>query len=66
MLNVWSVSGELILAVPLEDLNDAHGLKQRLSVVCGLPRFQLRLLCEGFSLDDDARLCSLSDVPVPL
>ena len=44
MLNVWSISGQLVLALPAEKLTDVWGLKRRLSSVCGAGCFQQRRL----------------------
>ena len=55
MLRVWTVSGEELAALPVEEQSDVRSLKQHLQRFHGLPRFRQRLLCNGSSLDDDAR-----------
>ncbi|CAE7027929.1 ANKRD50 [Symbiodinium sp. KB8] len=66
MLRIWMLSGELltgIAAEELEELRDVRGLKQRLKESHGLAsRFRQRLLSDGESLAETARL----DAPMDL
>ena len=68
MIRIWRISGEELLTLPVEvveDLGDVRALKQHLQCFCGLPRFQQKLLCKGSVLGDSARLqgpCDLQHV----
>ena len=55
MLRVWRVSGEELVAMPsqeLEEMADVGALKQRLQKICGWPRSMLKLLHDGEPLND--------------
>ncbi|CAE7296544.1 Ankrd17 [Symbiodinium sp. CCMP2592] len=66
MLRVWTVSGEELAALPVEEQSDVRSLKRHLQQFHGLPRFRQRLLCNGSSLDDDARLVAPVDLQIVL
>ena len=66
MLQVWKASGDAILAKSMEELSDVRALKRQLQRLCGVPRFQQRLLHGGVILDEDTRLDSPIDVELVL
>ena len=55
VLRVWTASGKELAALPVEEFGTVKALKRHLQSLCGLPRFQQRLLHEGTDLDDDFR-----------
>ena len=66
MLHVWRASGEELFSLRKDELLNARELKQRLHSFSGLPRFRQRLLHDGASLDDDAKLDSVVDLQLVL
>ena len=65
MLRITLLSGEELTSLPLTELSDVKGLKQRLHQQHGLPpRFRQRLLHEGNALDDAVKLDSAMDLQV--
>ncbi|CAE7761000.1 warA [Symbiodinium sp. CCMP2456] len=66
LLRVWTASGKELVALPVEEIATAKALKRRLQSLCGLPRFQQRLLHEGTDLDDDFRFAGSLDLQLVL
>ncbi|CAE7273889.1 caiap [Symbiodinium pilosum] len=62
MLRVYMPSGEMLVAVPVEELSTVKALKQKVQSIGGLPRFRQRLLHGGTVLKDDFRLESPLDL----
>ena len=63
LLRVWQISGQELVAIPVEELSDVRSLKRHLQKTCGLPpRFRQRLLHDGEALEDDVLLDSPIDV----
>ena len=62
MLRVYLPSGEELAAIPVETLSDVRSLKGQLEPICGWPRFRLKLLHDGRTLDDTLPLNSPLDV----
>ncbi|CAE7901887.1 ANKRD50 [Symbiodinium microadriaticum] len=63
MLRVTLLSGEELTSLPLAQLSDVKGLKQRLHQQHGLPpRFRQRLLHDGNPLDDAVQLDTAMDL----
>ncbi|CAE7351774.1 Ank1 [Symbiodinium natans] len=60
MLHVWKVSGDELVAIPVEELSNVRILKQRLQTLCGLARFRQRLLVDSATLADNAILDCLN------
>ena len=62
MLQLWTLSGELVTGIPVEELetlSDVTGLKQRLNQLHGVaPRFRQRILFRGDCLEDTVSLHS--------
>ena len=57
------ISGEALTSIPVEEIHDVRGLKQRLNQLHGLPpRFRQRLLLHGEMLEDTAKLDSPMDL----
>ena len=57
MLRVWWLSGQLAAFIPIEEMLDVRGLKQRLNQLHQLPpRFRQRVLFYGENLADAAML----------
>ena len=66
MFRVWSISGEEVAAIPVEELTTVQALKKRLHSLCGVPRFRQRLLHNSVDLDEDSNLDSAMDVQLVL
>ncbi|CAE7360043.1 mask [Symbiodinium natans] len=66
MLRVWKPSGEEVLALPQEEVDDVRSLKRRLRGPSGTPRFRQRLLSDGQALEDAASLQGLTDLQLIL
>ena len=66
LLRVWTASGKELVALPVEEFGTVKALKRRLQSLCGLPRFQQRLLHEGTDLDDDFRFAGALDLQLVL
>eukprot|EP00439_Symbiodinium_sp_Y106_P047877 s1416_g6.t1 len=63
MLRVWgAASGEEMAALPVEEVETVLQLKQRLGELWGTPRFRLRILIDGATMEDNAPLESDVDV----
>ena len=59
MLQLRMLSGEAVTSIPVEEIQDVKGLKQRLSDLHGLPpRFRQRVFFHGEPLKDDMTLDS--------
>ena len=57
------LSGEAVTSIPVEEIQDVKGLKQRLTQLHGLPpRFRQRVLFNGENLKDEMTL----DYPLDL
>ena len=56
MLTVRLVSGDLLAAIPTQELSTVRALKQQLHSLCDAARFRQRLLHGGTVLDDDLKL----------
>ena len=53
------LSGEAVTSIPVEEVQDVKGLKQRLNQLHGLPpRFRQRILFHGETLEDTVMLNS--------
>ena len=66
LVHVLSVAGAEMAAFPLEQLSSVMGLKQKLQMLHGLPRFRQKILHSGNILHDDEHLESPIDVQVIL
>ncbi|CAE7253694.1 ANK1 [Symbiodinium sp. CCMP2592] len=66
MVSVWRASGARLVTIPLEELSDVLTLKRYLQGICGLPRFQQRLLHDGMDLKDSFKFHSPMDVQLVL
>ena len=63
MLQLRMLSGEAVTSIPVEEIQDVKGLKQRLTQLHGLPpRFRQRVLFNGENLKDEMTL----DYPLDL
>ena len=59
MLKLRMLSGEAVTSIPVEEVQDVKGLKQRLNQLHGLPtRFRQRILFRGETLKDTVMLNS--------
>ena len=67
MLRLRMLSGEALTNIPVEEMHDVKGLKQRLAQLPGLPpRFRQRVLYRGENLKDDVTLDSPMNLEVVL
>eukprot|EP00439_Symbiodinium_sp_Y106_P043376 s1478_g5.t1 len=67
MLRVWWLSGQLAAFIPIEEMLDVRGLKQRLNQLHQLPpRFRQRVLFYGENLADAAMLTFPMDLTLVL
>ena len=57
------ISGEVLAAIPVEELSSVRELKRHLRQMHGLPpRFRQRLILKGSNLDDAEKLDSPMDL----
>ena len=67
MLQVRMVSGEALTSIPVDEVHDVKGLKQRLTQLHGLPpRFRQRVFCHRENLEEAVRLDSPMDLDLVL
>ena len=67
MLQLKMLSGEVLTRIPVDEIQDVKGLKQRLTQLHGLPpRFRQRVLFHGESLNDTVTLDSPMDLDIVL
>ena len=66
MLRICKISGQELPAVSAEKIGDIRDLKQKLCILHGFPVCLQKLLHEGHSLDDSAKLETLQDTCIHL
>ena len=66
MIHVWTVSGQELPAISLEDVRDVRDLKSTLRRLHGFPICMQQLLHNGNSLDDSTQLGASSDMSIQL
>ena len=66
MLNVFTVSGELLTSWSLEEPRNVQSLKIQLQPLCGVTRFRQKLLHDGTILQDDRLLDEPLDLQLVL
>ncbi|CAE7632510.1 ANK3 [Symbiodinium sp. CCMP2456] len=67
MLQIKMLSGEAVASLPVEEINDVRGLKQKLIELHGMPpRFRQRILLNGESLEDTVKLDRPMDLELVL
>ncbi|CAE7700663.1 mask [Symbiodinium pilosum] len=66
MIHVWTVSGQELPAISLEDVRDVRDLKSTLRRLHGFPICMQQLLHNGNSLEDSTQLGPSSDMSMQL